>query len=70
MHLAAALGVLGFLASAGRLVSKALGSGLDNSLATVCLLIMALLCAGFVGLCVNSFVQARRARARAEAEKT
>jgi uncharacterized membrane protein len=62
MHLAAALGLLGFLASLGRLLPKILMGEVQFGLATVCLALMALICALFVGLCVNSFVQARRRR--------
>jgi hypothetical protein len=68
MHAAALVGVVGFLAAAGRFVQ-----GLRNPDAKQAALIstggMALLCAAFVGCCVNSFIQARRRRAaRAAAE--
>jgi hypothetical protein len=68
MHAAAAVGLLGFLAAAGRFVPKALQGGDLREPALLCTGLMALLCAAFVGLCVNSFVQARRRRAAAEAE--
>ena len=64
MHAAAALGLVGLLASGGRLAARLAGGGtLDR--AALASGGMALLCAVFVALCVNSFVQARRARARA-----
>jgi hypothetical protein len=69
MHLAAALGLVGFLASLSRLLPKAFSGELTLSLATNCLLLMAIICASFVGLCVNSFIQARRARERGESKK-
>jgi uncharacterized membrane protein len=69
MHLAAALGLLGFLAALGRLLPKVFRGDFQLSLATICLALMALICAVFVGLCVNSFVQARRQRGREEVGK-
>jgi hypothetical protein len=45
-------------------VSRADGS--DATLAVVMQIVMAVICAVFVGLCVNSFVQARLLRKRAE----
>jgi hypothetical protein len=59
MHAAAALGLLGLLAALGRIA----WAGLAMSPAGVSLLLMVLFCGGFVGLCVKSFVDARR-RAR------
>jgi hypothetical protein len=63
MHLAAALGLLGFIGSLYRLLPSLL-SGEVKMLPAVCLSIMAIVCAGLVGLCINSFIQARRARQR------
>jgi uncharacterized membrane protein len=60
MHAAAAVGLLGFLGSFGRLASKGF-AGAPAAVASQA--IMAGLCLLFVVLCVNSFVQARRARA-------
>jgi hypothetical protein len=60
MHAAAMVGLLGFLASAGRLVTKGFGAA---TAAVAEQIVMALLCLAFVALCVNSFVQARRSRA-------
>lgn len=60
MHAAAAVGLLGFLAAAGRLMG-ALMRDADPKLSTVTsLALMAMLCGIFVVLCVASFVSARR----------
>jgi hypothetical protein len=68
MHAAALLGVLGFLAAAGRLGSTLATKGVPQGPGGVSVALMALLCAVFVGLCVNSFLAARRRRrARAAA---
>jgi hypothetical protein len=69
MHGAAALGLLGVLAGLGRLLPKAFRGELTLGLATVCISLMVLICAVFIGLCVNSFIQARRRRERNEGEK-
>jgi uncharacterized membrane protein len=63
MHAAAALALIAFLAPVIRLAV----SGVKSSLAATEQGIMAALSAGFVGLCVRSFIEARRARARREA---
>lgn len=65
MHIAAALGVLGLLGSFSGLVkviASMTGAGLDRPAAAYSQSIMALLSAIFVWLCVNSFIQARRAQ--------
>jgi len=62
MHVAAALGLIGVAAALARLLPKVFRGEATLSLATICLSAMALICAIFVGLCVNSFVQARRRR--------
>jgi hypothetical protein len=68
MHAAAVVGLLGFLAAASRFVPKVIREGFDPSdVAAVSTGGMTLLCLAFVGLCVNSFVQARRRRAAREA---
>ena len=66
MHAAVSIGLLGFLAGAGR---GAMGLGKffsgDPSLNTrsfIYVWLMAILCLVFVGLCVNSFIQARKRR--------
>ena len=61
MHVAVVLGLLGFLASTGRLIpvmikNPSLGIG------PVSLMIMAIICGVFVVMCVRSFIAARRAR--------
>jgi hypothetical protein len=64
MHAAATAGLLGFLLAAGRFIPKAVREGVDTSnVATVSTGLMMVLCLVFVGLCVNSFIQARRRRA-------
>jgi hypothetical protein len=65
MHLAAVVGVLGFLGGAimGLLGLPALLAGTHpRPLAVVEQLLMALICLVFVGLCVRSFVVARMRR--------
>ena len=70
MHAAAALGLLGVLAGLGRLLPTAFAGKLTWGLATICISLMILICAVFVGLCVNSFIQARRRRAGSDVEST
>lgn len=55
-HAAAALGTLGLLAAVGRLAS----AGIRWSAASASLIMMIVLCGGFVALCVKSFLDARR----------
>jgi hypothetical protein len=65
MHLAAALGVLGVIGGAMRPASKLVnGESLQMTTPTILQLSMMILCAVFVGLCVRSFIAARRARAQ------
>jgi predicted transporter len=59
MHAGATLGLLGFIGSASRLPST-LGKEEVNQLALFSQGSMALLCLIFVGLCVRSFVMARK----------
>ena len=70
MHLAAGFAAVGTLASGGRGIQsllKLLSGGSEvNSRAVTLVLIMFLLCAIVLGLCVKSFVDARR-RQQAEA---
>jgi hypothetical protein len=66
MHGAAMFGLLGFLAAAGRLAMVAAKGGFSWKLATVSQAVMALLCGIFTALCVKSFIDVRRARARGE----
>jgi hypothetical protein len=62
MHAAAALGLLGFLGGAGRVGMKLAKDGELEGRAAMASAAMAVLCAVFVALCVNSFLAARRAR--------
>jgi hypothetical protein len=62
MHLAAMVGLLGVIGALFRPIQMwASGAELKTN-ALVSQLLMALLCAVFLGLCVNSFIQARRRR--------
>lgn len=63
MHGAAMIGLLGLLAAVGRIFATGKVHGVGGTSLTA----MALLCAGFVALCVNSFIQARRRRRAASA---
>ncbi len=76
MHAGAALTLIGFLAAAG-MVSGRLGQlfqsgrvvrgdGSDATVSTYAMLGMAALCLVHVALCVNSFIQARRAQRLAQ----
>jgi hypothetical protein len=63
MHAAAMIGVLGVIAAGGRLVVLLIQGKADpNRPSTIGSGGMTLLCLVFVGLCVNSFIQARRRR--------
>ena len=72
MHAAAAIGLLGFLAAAGRGIPN-LGSAISDDptihRAPRLVLLMALVCLVFVGTCVGSFIAARRRRTAAGASK-
>ena len=61
MHAAAVVGLLGFLAAAGRL-AMVLARGGGSTLGVASLAAMAVICAVFVGLCVKSFRDARKRR--------
>ncbi len=67
MHGAAMIGLLGFLAAVGRLVLSLITKGKLEGVGGTSLVLMTLLCAVFVGLCVNSFIQTRRRRRAASA---
>jgi uncharacterized membrane protein HdeD (DUF308 family) len=62
MHAAVIVGLLGFLAAAGRLGSSMSSGKAPSALGATSLGLMALLTLVFVVLCVRSFVQARRQR--------
>ena len=61
MHAAVTLGLLGFLASVGRLVSVLIKNP-NFGIGTATLAAMALITGVFVVMCVRSFIAARRAR--------
>ena len=67
MHLAAVVGVVGFLGGFMPLQRQYKNTGaLDlTKPSAVSGVLMILICAVFVGLCVNSFIQARKARTAA-----
>jgi hypothetical protein len=66
MHAAAAIGLLSFLATASMGLPKLFkmlgGEEVERPKAVLSQSITAGICAAFVGLCVNSFLQARRRR--------
>jgi len=63
MHAAAMIGVLGFLGGVGRIVSMLMkGDGIVLDIKLYSLIAMSVLCAIFVFMCVNSFIQVRKAR--------
>ncbi len=62
MHTAAMVGTLGFLAAAGRILQKLFTDGKLEGSPAIYTGLMALVCGLFVGLCVKSFVDARRRR--------
>ena len=71
MHGAAMIGLLGFLAGAGRggmnLGKFFAGDPELNMRSFVFVWLMAIICAVFVALCIRSFINARKAREAAEA---
>jgi hypothetical protein len=58
MHGAAMVGLLGLLAAIGRILTTGKVAGVGGA----SLIGMTVLCAVFVALCINSFIQARRRR--------
>ena len=62
MHGAVLVGLIGFLASAGRLISALAAGRTPTTLAATSLGFMALLTGLFVVLCIRSFITARRSR--------
>ena len=67
MHAASALGLIGFVVPAYRIISKYAKSEAIAPAALAEQAIMAGICLVFTALCVNSFIQARRARKREQA---
>jgi hypothetical protein len=62
MHLAVMVGLLGFV-GAGYMAAKAgLSGNIERPLAFGMQVSMAVICAVFVGLCIKSFIDARRRR--------
>ncbi len=68
MHAAAAIGLLGFIAAAGRGLPK-LGNAISDDVtvnrAPRLVLLMAVICLAFVITCIGSFIAARKRRAAA-----
>lgn len=62
MHAAALLGVLGLVAAGARLTISLIRKGKIEGVGGASLTAMTLLCAVFVALCINSFIQVRRRR--------
>ena len=62
MHIAILIGLIGFIGAAATLFKAN-----QEMAALVSKSITALLCAAFVGLCIRSFIQARKSREAAEA---
>ena len=70
MHIAAAVGLLGFAFPLGRVIVKVVRADPEkpfNPLADGGQLAMSAICGVFVALCVKSFINARKARKQAEA---
>lgn len=66
MHAAAVIGLLGFLAPLGRLMPMLMKGEFEFSTATGSMILMMVVCGVFIGLCVKSFIDARKARQSAE----
>jgi hypothetical protein len=67
LHAAVAVGVIGFLGAARGLpglIDWMSGNEVDRPVAVLAQSVMAVLMALFVGLCLKSFTDARRARAK------
>jgi hypothetical protein len=62
MHLAATIGLLGFLGGIANLVRMVVTKGTVAGASGLSTILLTALCGVFVGLCVNSFVQVRRRR--------
>jgi hypothetical protein len=74
MHGAVLVSLIGFLVAVGRLattVPKAISAGgFEHPTAMISVSLMALLCGVHVGLCVKSFIDARRRRKQAASTST
>lgn len=65
MHIAVLIGLLGFLGAASRAITEVIhahGAPLAHPVAVEDQVAMAVICLVFVGLCVRSFIAARRLR--------
>jgi uncharacterized membrane protein len=69
MHAAAGVGLLGVLAAVGNVIRVvAQGKELKGPAVNTTVL-MGLICGVFLGMCINSFIQARRSQAKSKAEQ-
>ena len=66
MHIAATVGLLGFLAPVGKLAGAAAKGEFELKTSTYCMMAMAVVCLVFVLLCVKSFIDVRKARQAGE----
>jgi hypothetical protein len=66
MHLATAVGLIGFLSGGAMGLSKLISGNMERPAAVRAQLWMGGICLVFVALCVNSFVQVRRRRRSAQ----
>jgi len=66
MHVAAVFGLLGFLAPLGRIVPKVLSGEFQLDAAGTSMFLMVVFNGIFLGLCIKSFINARKARQAAE----
>jgi hypothetical protein len=62
MHVAVMVGLIGFIAALGRAVPVALKGEIANEKAFAMVVAMAVVCGIFVGLCIKSFIDARKRR--------
>jgi hypothetical protein len=62
MHAAAIFGLLGFLAPLGRLMPLFVKGEFELTPATGSMIMMLVICGIFVGLCVKSFIDVRKAK--------
>jgi hypothetical protein len=65
MHAASVLVLLGLIGSAYRLIQKIIIGNMDDS--SIILIIMIAICAIFLMLAINSFIEARKAREKKQA---
>ncbi len=70
MHGAVLVGLIGFIVPVGRLATTVTKEDYQFGFPSVSLILMTLICGVFVGLCVKSFIDARRQRKQEEAATT